>query len=62
MHLSTDPTVNLEPTDYTVLEGGTSGTEDVVVPICAQLSAFNNISTFPIIVTFSFSDDTATST
>ena len=57
-----EPTVNLELTDYTVLEGGTDGNGDVVVSVCAQLSAFNTDTTFPIEVTFSFSGVTATST
>ena len=54
MYISTDPIVNLESTDFTGREG------DGVVSVCAQVSAFlTNIIIFPIEVTFSFSNASA---
>ena len=53
MYISTDPIVNLESTDFTGREG------DGVVSVCAQVSAFLTNITFPIEVTFSFSNASA---
>ncbi len=53
VYISTDPIVNLESTDFTGREG------DDFVSVCAQVSAFLTDTTFPIEVTFTFSDASA---